>query len=52
MHEAYVIPGVVDGAVVKAQAERRRDKEGKPTRIHFHRHGEACNNKCYIVIGE
>ena len=39
-HHAYILPGIVDGAVVKAQAERRRDRQNEVTVVHDH-HAEA-----------
>lgn len=61
-HEAYIVPGLVDGAVVRKQAEVRRDKEGEETIVHDHAYLEpigpyyvpaneavvTCNWKCTI----
>jgi hypothetical protein len=42
-HEYYVIPGIVDAAVVKAKAEYARDHEGMRSLVHHHRYGEPCD---------
>jgi hypothetical protein len=54
MHNAYVLPGIVDEAVVKKQAEARAMDARFPeaTAIHYHRHGTMCNSKCYIYSGQ
>lgn len=51
MHHVYEIPGVVDMAVVQAQADRRRRDKHFPedTTIHRHRHEEPCNERCTII---
>lgn len=50
MHTVFVIPGVVDLATVKAQADRRGTDKWHPeaTAIHMHRHTELCNPECYV----
>lgn len=47
-HESYIVPGVVDGAVVHAQAQRRQSDIRHPesTHVHNHREGEHCNKGC------
>ena len=51
MHNAYIIPGVVDEATVKMQADRRRSDKRYPeaTAIHHHRVDERCNDRCYTM---
>lgn len=51
MHSAYIVPGIVDGAVVEKQAEdRSRDKRHpEPTFVHYHKMGNECNEKCHTV---
>lgn len=55
-HLTYVIPGVVDGAVVKEQAERRLKKNGEVTLVHAHPREDAasdivpCNSKCQVHL--
>jgi hypothetical protein len=50
MHHAYVIPNVVDAAVVREQAARRlRDKYNpEESTVHYHRHGEHCDERCEV----
>ena len=51
MHNAFIIPGVVDEATIKAQADRRRNDKRYPeaTAVHHHRHTEPCNDRCYVI---
>jgi hypothetical protein len=54
MHEAYIIPGVVDGEVVRKQAYARLQDKNHPeeTRVHAHRYGEMCNYYCKDYLFE
>jgi hypothetical protein len=59
VRQAYVIPGVVDEAVLRKQALKRanpgkHDKQApEQTAIHKHKQGKRCNESCYLVkIGE
>lgn len=60
-HHSYYIPGVVDMAVVRQQAERRRDKDGEVTIVHSHPYETTvvangqrmvsevkCDDKCMV----
>lgn len=51
-HHSFIIPGLVDEAVVKAQAERRYAKEGEITKIHYHQEDRDCNSRCYTIPRE
>lgn len=42
VHESYIVPGVVDGDVVREQAIRRRDKDGETTIVHDHPYDEPA----------
>lgn len=48
MHETFIAPGIVDGAVAHAQAHKRANDKKMPeaTIVHDHRYGEHCNSKC------
>jgi hypothetical protein len=50
MHHSYIIPGVVDAAVMRDKAAKRLigDNHNKPeeTIVHYHRHGEHCDARC------
>jgi len=51
MHEQYFgDPNTLDLAVMKKQAEERRDKKGEKSVIHRHKHGTECNSRCTIYI--
>lgn len=55
MHQAFVIRGLVDPAVVHKQAHRRANdpRYPEPTAVHIHKQGERCNEQCYLVkVGE
>jgi hypothetical protein len=55
MHQAYIIRGVVDASVIHKQAHKRAndDRYPEPTAVHYHKHGEPCNEQCYLVkVGE
>lgn len=50
-HHSYNLPGITDNAVLKAQAERRRDKLGETTIVHDHQHDRSrnlCTAECLI----
>lgn len=56
-HQMYVVPSVVDGAVVRAQSEYRRDHRNEATVIHDHAYSVhdqvyPCTNRCMILIPE
>jgi hypothetical protein len=44
----YIIPGIVDGAVVHKQAQERQSDSRFPegTYVHNHKKGVHCNEKC------
>lgn len=48
MHHTYIIPGVVDGSVAHAQAQKRKFDKRHPesTVVHDHKYGSPCNDKC------
>lgn len=46
MHDTYHNPSITDLAVLRAQAERRRDKQNEPTVLHFHPYEHECNDQC------
>lgn len=50
MHEVYIIPGQVDGQVVREQAERRAVDRRHPeaTIVHDHRKGDECSTRCRL----
>jgi len=48
VHQSYIIRGLVDGAVVHKQAQRRRDVQGETTVVHQHGRGQTCTDKCMI----
>lgn len=51
MHHAFIIPNIVDGAVVHKQAQTRLTDKftgGAETAVHAHRYGEACTDECVI----
>lgn len=51
-HHSYLVQGVTDEAVMRLQAERRRDTEDEVTVVHAHEHGVvveiACNERCML----
>jgi len=52
MHEAYISPGIVDGAVVHKQAQDRATDKRHPegTFVHEHKHGTKCNDRCKMYL--
>jgi hypothetical protein len=52
MHEAFIIPGIVDGAVVHKQAQDRAVDERHPddTLVHDHKSGVRCNERCKMYL--
>lgn len=48
MHNTYVLPGVVDEAVVRKQAENRYREDHELTTIHHHRYLASCVEECYL----
>lgn len=50
MHHAYIVPGVIDGAVVHKQADARLHDRRSPgeTVVHAHRKGFYCNDDCRV----
>jgi hypothetical protein len=50
-HNYFVVPGVVDGAVVSKQAWKRLTDKwtgGEDSYVHKHTYREACNDRCTI----
>lgn len=50
MHNSFHIPSLTDEAVIKMQAERRRDDKRHPeeTTVHYHRYKQPCNDRCIV----
>lgn len=48
MHSYFIIPGIIDGAVVHKQADERRKDRRSPedSIVHAHSKGETCNTNC------
>lgn len=44
--QMYVLPGVVDGVVMRAVAEREYEKNGTVSTVHEHSSEGECNERC------
>lgn len=51
MHHSFIIPGVIDEAVVRKQAYARLTDGRFPseTTIHYHGNLQSCNDRCELI---
>jgi hypothetical protein len=51
-HHVFIVPGVVDGDVVREQANAKQTKLGESSYVHDHKHDEDCTDHRHWVYGD